>query len=82
MSAPTTAQYAAIEALKNGDSDIETMRDEYNYRRQVIVAGLNKLGLSCFEPKGAFYFFPCIKSTGMDSKYFFVKTYYTARDSL
>lgn len=79
MSAPTTAQYAAIEALKNGDSDIETMRDEYNYRRQVIVAGFNKLGLSCFEPKGAFYCFPCIKSTGMDSNTFCENLLYSKR---
>lgn len=70
MSAPTTAQYAAIEALKNGDEDIEMMRAEYDMRRRVIVQGFNDMGLSCFEPKGAFYAFPCIKSTGLSSDEF------------
>ena len=70
MSAPTTAQYAAIEALKNGDDDIAMMRAEYDMRRHVIVNGFNDMGLSCFEPKGAFYAFPCIKSTGMNSEEF------------
>ncbi len=70
MSAPTTAQYAAIEALKNGDDDIAMMREEYDRRRKVIVKGFNDMGLSCFEPEGAFYAFPCIKSTGMDSNTF------------
>lgn len=70
MSAPTTAQYAAIEALKNGDNDIAMMREEYNRRRMVMVKGFNDMGLSCFEPEGAFYTFPCIKSTGMDSNTF------------
>ncbi len=70
MSAPTTAQYAAIEALRNGDADISAMREDYNYRRQVIVGGFNAIGLDCFEPKGAFYCFPCIKSSGMDSNTF------------
>lgn len=70
MSAPTLAQYAAIEALKNGDDDIEMMREEYNMRRNVIVKGFNDMGLECFEPKGAFYAFPCIKSTGMSSDEF------------
>lgn len=70
MSAPTTAQYAAIEALKNGDNDIAMMRAEYDMRRHVIVNGFNDMGLSCFEPKGAFYAFPCIKSTGMGSEEF------------
>lgn len=70
MSAPTTAQYAAIEALKNGDSDIEMMRDEYNMRRRVIVDGFNSMGLECFEPNGAFYAFPSIKSTGLSSDEF------------
>lgn len=70
MSAPTTAQYAAIEALRNGDTDISAMREDYNYRRQVIVGGFNAIGLDCFEPKGAFYCFPCIKSSGMDSNTF------------
>ncbi len=70
MSAPTTAQYAAIEALKNGDSDIEMMREEYDMRRNVIVKGFNDMGLECFEPKGAFYAFPSIQSTGMTSDEF------------
>lgn len=70
MSAPTTAQYAAIEALKNGDGDIEEMREEYDMRRRFIVKSLNEMGLTCFEPKGAFYVFPCIKSTGMTSDEF------------
>lgn len=70
MSAPTTAQYAAIDALKNGDDDISMMRAEYDMRRHVIVNGFNDMGLSCFEPKGAFYAFPCIKSTGMGSEEF------------
>ena len=70
MSAPTTAQYAAIEALKNGDNDIAMMRDEYDRRRRVMVKGFNDMGLSCFEPEGAFYVFPCIKSTGMTSDVF------------
>ena len=76
MSAPTTAQYAAIEALKNGDEDIEMMRREYDYRRQVIVKGFNSMGLDCFEPRGAFYCFPCIKSTGLDSNSFCEKLLY------
>lgn len=67
MSSPTTSQYAAIEALKNGDEDIEMMKNEYNYRRRVIVDGFRKMGLDCFEPLGAFYAFPSIKKTGMDS---------------
>ncbi len=70
MSAPTLAQYAAIEALKNGDDDIAMMREEYDRRRRIIVKGFNDIGLSCFEPEGAFYAFPCIKSTGMDSNTF------------
>ena len=70
MSAPTTSQYAAIEAMKNGDRDIEAMRDEYNGRRRFLVDGFRKLGLDCFEPRGAFYTFPCIKSTGLTSEEF------------
>ena len=70
MSAPTTAQYAAIEALKSCDDDVEEMRQEYNYRRRYIVDGFRAMGLSCFEPLGAFYVFPCIKSTGMNSEEF------------
>ena len=70
MSAPTLAQYAAIEALKNGDDDIEMMRNEYDMRRNVIVKGFNDIGLDCFEPKGAFYAFPSIQSTGLSSDEF------------
>ena len=70
MSAPTTAQYAAIEALRNGDSDIEEMRNEYDMRRRFVVGSLNKMGLTCFNPEGAFYCFPCIKSTGLSSEEF------------
>ena len=70
MSAPTTSQYAAIEALDQGDGDIEAMRDEYDGRRRFLVDGFRKLGLSCFEPLGAFYTFPCIKSTGLTSEEF------------
>lgn len=70
MSAPTTAQYAAIEALRNGDNDIENMRGEYDMRRRFVVGSLNKMGLSCFTPEGAFYCFPCIKSTGLTSEEF------------
>lgn len=67
MCAPTTAQYAAIEAMTNGDTDVENMRAEYDMRRRFIVDGLNKLGLTCFEPEGAFYVFPSIACTGMTS---------------
>jgi aminotransferase len=67
MSAPTTSQYAAIEAVRNGDPDIEEMKEEYDGRRRFLVNGLNTLGLETFEPKGAFYAFPCIRSTGLSS---------------
>ncbi len=70
MSAPTTSQYAAIEALDNGDNDVEQMLEEYDSRRRIMVAGFNRIGLTCREPKGAFYAFPCIKSTGMTSDEF------------
>lgn len=79
MSAPTTSQYAAIEALKNGDQDIEKMVEEYDTRRRFIVDGFNKLGLKCFEPKGAFYVFPCIRSTGLTSEDFCEKLIYSKR---
>ena len=67
MSAPTTSQYAAIEAMENGDRDIENMKEEYDGRRRFLVNGFRKLGLACFEPRGAFYTFPCIESTGLTS---------------
>lgn len=70
MSAPTTSQYAAIEAIKNGDEDIEKMLAEYDMRRRLMVGGFNKIGMTCFEPKGAFYTFPSIKVSGMDSETF------------
>lgn len=77
MSAPTTAQYAAIEALRNGDNDIEVMREEYDSRRKIIVSGFNSMGLHCFEPEGAFYAFPSIKSTGLSSGDFCEKLLYS-----
>jgi aminotransferase len=67
MCAPTTSQYAAVEALKNGDEDIKVMREEYNHRRRYLLNEFKKLGLPCFEPYGAFYVFPCIKKFGMSS---------------
>lgn len=70
MCAPITAQMAAIEALKNGDADTREMVREYDRRRRLIVGGLNKIGLECFEPKGAFYVFPCIRKTGLSSEQF------------
>ena len=79
MSAPTTAQYAAIEALKNGDEDIEFMREEYDKRRRFIVDGFNNMGLDCFEPKGAFYVFPCIKKTGLSSMDFCEQMLYSKK---
>ena len=73
MSAPTTSQYAAITALRECDGEIDKMRDEYNMRRRLVVHGFNSMGLTCFEPRGAFYAFPCIKSTGMTSQEFCTK---------
>ena len=73
MSAPTTSQYAAVTALRQCDDQIEMMRDEYNRRRRYVVKALNDMGLTCFEPRGAFYAFPCIKSTGMSSQDFCTK---------
>ncbi len=70
MCAPTTSQYAAIEALKNGDQDIESMTAEYDRRRRLIVDGLRKLGLECFEPEGAFYVYPNIGKFGLSSEQF------------
>ncbi len=70
MCAPTTSQYAALEAMKNGDSDIEMMREEYDGRRRFLVDGLNSVGLPCHEPKGAFYVFPDIRGTGLTSDQF------------
>jgi aminotransferase len=70
MCSPTTAQYAAIEALKNSENSVNEMVKEYNRRRRVMVDGFRKIGLDCFEPLGAFYVFPCIKSTGLTSDEF------------
>lgn len=70
MSSPTTSQYAAIEALRNGDDDISNMLSEYDVRRTFIVNEFRKMGLNCFEPRGAFYAFPCITSTGLSSEEF------------
>ena len=70
MCAPTLSQYAGVEALRNGDKDVEAMRKEYDRRRKYLYAELQKLGLPCFEPKGAFYIFPSIASTGKTSEDF------------
>lgn len=70
MCAPTTSQYAAIEALKNGDNDVKEMRQAYNQRRRYLMKRFKDIGLECFEPFGAFYVFPCIKEFGMTSEEF------------
>ena len=70
MCAPTTSQYAAVEALKNGDEDVARMREEYNHRRRYLLNEFKRMGLPCFEPYGAFYVFPCIKKFGMSSDEF------------
>ena len=76
MSSPTTSQYAAIEALKSCEEDVQYMLKQYDMRRRLIVSGFNKIGLTCREPKGAFYAFPSIKSTGMTSDEFCEKLLY------
>lgn len=73
MCAPTTSQYAAIEALKNGDSDVAAMCQSYNQRRRYLMNAFRQMGLECFEPYGAFYVFPCIKEFGMTSEEFATK---------
>ncbi len=70
MSAPTTGQVAALEAIRYGEEDVESMRENYDQRRKLIVDGFNQLGLTCFEPRGAFYAFPSIALTGMDDTTF------------
>ena len=70
MCAPTNSQYAAVEALRNGDKDIAVMREAYNQRRRYLVHALRKMGLQCFEPFGAFYVFPSIKKFGLSSDEF------------
>ncbi len=70
MSAPTTGQAASLRAIRQGENDVERMRRQYDRRRKLIVAGFNRLGLTCFEPRGAFYAFPNIEMTGMDDETF------------
>ena len=82
MCAPTTSQYAAIEALRGGDEAVMDMLEEYDMRRRLIVDGFNKLGLTCREPKGAFYAFPSISSTGMTSDEFCERLLYAERVAL
>lgn len=79
MCAPTTSQFAAVEALRNCDVSIENMRNEYNTRRRLIVDAFNKLGLHCFEPEGAFYIFPSIQSTGLGSEEFCEKLLFSQK---
>lgn len=79
MSAPTTAQYAAIEALRNGDADISKMLTQYDARRRIMVDGFRRIGLDCFEPRGAFYAFPCIRSSGLTSDEFCERLLYSQR---
>ncbi len=76
MCAPTTSQYAAIEAMRSCDDDVEYMRSEYDHRRRVMVSGFREMGLSCFEPLGAFYVFPNISATGLTSEEFATKLLY------
>ena len=73
MCAPTTSQYAAVEALKNGDEDVKMMRQAYNQRRRFLLNAFKEMNLECFEPYGAFYVFPCIKEFGMTSEEFATK---------
>ena len=79
MCAPTTSQYAAVEALRNGDEDVAMMREEYNGRRRYVLERFKEMGLSCFEPFGAFYAFPCIKDLGMSSDEFATKLLQTKK---
>ena len=79
MFAPTTSQYAAVEALRNGDEDVAMMREEYNGRRRYVLERFKEMGLSCFEPFGAFYAFPCIKDLGMTSDEFATKLLQTKK---
>lgn len=73
MCAPTTSQYAAVLALREGDEEVARMRESYNQRRRLLIARLNEMGMTCFEPEGAFYVFPCIKKFGMSSDEFATK---------
>ena len=76
MCAPTTSQYAAVEALQNCDEAVAAMKEEYDMRRRLMVQGFNEIGLTCREPSGAFYAFPCIASTGLTSEEFCEKLLY------
>ena len=82
MCAPTVSQYAAVEALRSCEEAVREMKEEYDVRRKIIVKGFNELGLECREPKGAFYAFPCIKSTGMTSEEFCEKLLYAKKVAL
>ena len=82
MSAPTTSQYAAIEALRSCDDAVSEMVEEYDMRRKIIVKGFNDIGLECREPHGAFYAFPSISSTGMSSEEFCERLLYSKRVAL
>ncbi len=79
MSSPTVSQYAAVTALEECDADVQKMVDEYNIRRRYLVSAFNSIGLPCFEPEGAFYVFPSIKSTGLTSKEFCERLVYEKR---
>ena len=79
MCAPTTSQRAAVEALRSCDDEVKRMCEEYNDRRKIMVNGFRSIGLECREPKGAFYAFPCIKSTGMTSEEFCEKLLYSKK---
>lgn len=79
MCAPTCSQFAAIEAMRNGDDDVERMVGEYDMRRRLLVDGLRKIGLDCFEPEGAFYIFPSIKKSGLTSEQFAEKLLFEKR---
>ena len=70
MCAPTTSQYAAVEAMRNGDEDVKNMREAYDQRRRYLIHAFSEMGLECFEPMGAFYMFPSIKRFGMTSEEF------------
>ena len=79
MSSPTVSQYAAIVAMKDCREDVKRMIEEYDMRRRLLVQGFNDMGLECFEPEGAFYVFPSIKSTGMTSSEFCEKLIYSKK---
>lgn len=79
MSSPSTAQFAAVEALRHGDQDIAGMRSEYDIRRRFLVDGLRSIGLDCFEPQGAFYVFPSIQRTGLSSEEFCQRLIYAEK---